>query len=370
MSGATTSWHSAGSHRASPTSVDSTRHCGCHAWPPRHHGPGGRCRARRRLDRRLPAAVARRLAAHRPDRRHAVGRRRRPSGSAPARRPGPVRAGDGMTALEVLATGALTTVQDLGRPRLARLGVPQSGPSTAARCAGEPARRRPVGAAGLECVLGGLRCAHPVRHRSVTGADLHVDVAAVRSTADAARLAPRRCGWDGPRKSAAYVAVRGGVAVPAELGRRSYDALSHLGPPPLAVGDSLPTGTSALWDPVVDHSPEPPLPVEPVLRVRLGPRADHLTESGLAGLLHATWTVSPASDRVSMGSRVRPAARRGRGRPPERTDRARRRPGAARRWSGGLRPRPPHHRRLPRRRRRGAPGSRRTGPARPGDRLG
>ena len=210
-----------------------------------------------------------------------------------------------MTALEVLATGTLTTVQDLGRPRLARLGVPQSGAfDRGALRRGNRLVGNLVDAAGLECALGGLAL-RATRYVTVavTGADVPVDVdgrPVDRGTPLA--LAPGATLRLGTARAGlrAYVAVRGGVAVPAELGSRSYDTLSHLGPPPLAVGDSLPTGSSALWDPVVDHSPEPPLPVEPVLRVRLGPRADHLTEAGLASLLHATWTVSPASDRVGL----------------------------------------------------------------------
>jgi allophanate hydrolase subunit 2 len=69
----------------------------------------------------------------------------------------------------------------------------------------------------------------------------------------------------------AYVGVRGGVAAAHELGSASTDLLSHLGPPPLADGDVLATADAVLSDPVVDHAPEPALPHDPVLKVRLGP---------------------------------------------------------------------------------------------------
>ena len=42
-----------------------------------------------------------------------------------------------------------------------------------------------------------------------------------------------------------YLAVRGGLAVPAVLGSRSTDLLSGLGPPVVAAGDELPVGAAA-----------------------------------------------------------------------------------------------------------------------------
>ena len=49
-----------------------------------------------------------------------------------------------------------------------------------------------------------------------------------------------------------YVAVRGGVDVPAVLGSRGTDMLSGLGPAPLEAGDRLPLGALAAADPNVD----------------------------------------------------------------------------------------------------------------------
>ena len=64
--------------------------------------------------------------------------------------------------IEILAPGAYTTVQDLGRAGLAALGVPRSGAFDRAalrlanRLAGNPA-----GAAGLETTFGGLALRAP-----------------------------------------------------------------------------------------------------------------------------------------------------------------------------------------------------------------
>ena len=75
-------------------------------------------------------------------------------------------------ALEVLATGALALVQDLGRPGLAASGVGRSG--AADRSSLTLANRlvaNPEGAAGLEVVFGGLAVrAHGLLTVAVTGA--------------------------------------------------------------------------------------------------------------------------------------------------------------------------------------------------------
>ncbi|NRQ36051.1 hypothetical protein HII36_30085, partial [Nonomuraea sp. NN258] len=74
--------------------------------------------------------------------------------------------------LEILATGPLTTVQDLGRPGLGHLGVGRSG--AADRGALRLANRllaNPEDAAALEVTLGGLRVrAHGDLTIALTGA--------------------------------------------------------------------------------------------------------------------------------------------------------------------------------------------------------
>jgi biotin-dependent carboxylase-like uncharacterized protein len=210
-----------------------------------------------------------------------------------------------MSTLEVVRPGVLTTYQDLGRPRMARLGVPQAGAFD--RGAVRRANRllgNNVGATALECTLGGL-VLRAERHVlvAITGADVPIDVDGTSHERGAPiTLAPGSTLTLGTARAGlrAYVAVRGGLEAPAELGSSSYDSLSHLGPPPLAEGDLLEAGSAALFDPVVDHAPEPPLPTDAHVRVRLGPRADRLTDGGLTTLGHTAWTVSPDSDRVGL----------------------------------------------------------------------
>lgn len=139
--------------------------------------------------------------------------------------------------LVVVDPGPLTTVQDLGRPGLASNGV---GPSGAADRAS--ARRanalvgNPAPAALLEVTLGGLRLvAKEDVEVAVAGAPLTVTVDGAEVGSAVFRVTSGstvRLGRPvvGVRT---YLAVRGGVDVPAVLGSRSTDLLSGLGPPPL-----------------------------------------------------------------------------------------------------------------------------------------
>ena len=219
--------------------------------------------------------------------------------------------------LEVLATGPLSLVQDLGRPGLADVGVPRSGAADrtayllALRLVGHllrDDRARPP--ACLEVMLGGL-C---VRARgnlvvALTGAlcPAHVD----------GRPAPHAAPFHlrhgqvlmlgtPPSGLRTYVAVRGGMEVTPVLGSRSSDTLSGVGPPAVAVGDVLHVGAPPPDFPGIDVAPQPPvgqgLVVLPVTR---GPRADWCA---LGDLTDSSWTVSSSSNRAGIrlqGSQIR-----------------------------------------------------------------
>jgi biotin-dependent carboxylase-like uncharacterized protein len=200
--------------------------------------------------------------------------------------------------------GPLTTVQDSGRPGHAHLGVPRSGwlDDAAARLA-----NRLVGndgaAALLENVLGGLvlRCEHAVA-LAVTGApvEVRVDGRAV-DTAGAVSVragAVVRLG----RPTAGlrcYVALAGGVDVPPELGSRSTDTLSGLGPPPVRQGERLPLGSS-FGDPGAGEQARGRLDLPVVLRCLPGPRADWCPPGLADRLAEARYVAGPESDRVGL----------------------------------------------------------------------
>ena len=205
----------------------------------------------------------------------------------------------------------MTTIQDLGRPGYAHLGVPTSGaldpPAVrlANRLVGNPSS-----AAVLETTLLGcaLRFTEPAM-AAVTGAPAVV-------TVDGARLSgvvdvPAGGVLEVGRASAgvrSYVAVAGGIDVEPVLGSRSTDTLSGLGPARLTDGVTLPVGTP-YRDPAWAAHLLPLPPDELVLAVRLGPRDDWVEP---APLFATAWTVSPVSNRVGARlsgpalSRLRP----------------------------------------------------------------
>ncbi len=144
-----------------------------------------------------------------------------------------------------------------------------------------------------------------------------------------------------------YLAVRGGIDVAPVLGSRSYDVMSAIGPQPLQPGDVLPIGDHAEEFPELDQAPVAAIEEDVVeLSVVPGPRDDWFTDPDV--LVHTNWQVTNRSDRVGMRLvgmpleyrwRRPPAAQRGRH---PRCD-----SGAAERFSGHSRSRPPGHRRLP-----------------------
>lgn len=209
-----------------------------------------------------------------------------------------------MTSLTVLATGPLALVQDLGRPGHAHLGVPPSG------ALDTPALRlanRLVGnaesAAGVESLLGGLAlrangsCTVAVTGPAVTvrAGGRHRDTHAPIHLAegDVLTLGTPTTGLR------AYVGVRGGVDVPAELGSRSTDVLSGIGPAPLRTGDTLPVGTQAGLPTGADELGPSTVPDELVVPVLLGPRDDWFDDAARQ-LASATWRVTADSNRVGL----------------------------------------------------------------------
>ncbi|MFE0137477.1 biotin-dependent carboxyltransferase family protein [Streptomyces sp. NPDC059037] len=208
-------------------------------------------------------------------------------------------------AFAVVRAGALTTVQDQGRPGHAHLGVPRSGAldPAAARLANRLVGN-PPDAAVLETTLNGCsvrpRCEVTV---AVVGAPCPVRVdgrpvawgAPVRVPAGA--LLDIGAAVSGVRS---YVAFGGGVAVEPVLASRSTDLLSGLGPPLLADGTVLPLGSVVAPHARVDTVPHPAPPHELVLRVTPGPRADWFTSGAVRTLTTRAYRVSPASNRIGL----------------------------------------------------------------------
>lgn len=201
--------------------------------------------------------------------------------------------------------GPLTTVQDLGRPGYAHIGVPGSG--AADRGALRLANRllgNAEGAAALEITVGGFEAQSDADAWIVlTGAWCPLTVGG--RPVDPFEPAPVRAGETIRVDAAesglrAYLAIRGGIDVAPVLGSRSRDVLSELGPEALRAGDVLPVGDRPRHPiPVLEIAPWGPPPVDLVeLPVALGPRDRWFTDAALGRLFTERWRVSGESNRV------------------------------------------------------------------------
>jgi antagonist of KipI len=153
--------------------------------------------------------------------------------------------------LHITAAGLFTTVQDLGRVGHQRDGVPAGGAmDRMALRVGNLLVGNADGAAGLEITLLGPSISFDEDTLiSVTGADAAVTIDDDTLPAYRAALVPRgatlRCNRD-MRGCRSYLAVAGGINVPAVFGSRSTYARAGFGGcdgRALRAGDILPAGT-------------------------------------------------------------------------------------------------------------------------------
>jgi biotin-dependent carboxylase-like uncharacterized protein len=203
--------------------------------------------------------------------------------------------------ITVLRAGPLTTVQDLGRPGWAHLGVPRSGAldEAALRLANRFVGN-PDDAAGLETTL--LGCTLRFEEATlvaVTGAVAQVDVdrrPVERPHGHQLFEVPAGGVLDVKQASRgvrSYIAVAGGIAVEPVLGSRSTDTLSGLGPGRLGDGTVLPVGVPSGAPSLVGEPAR--IAGELVLGIRLGPRDDWFDTSGLFA---SSYDISPLSNRI------------------------------------------------------------------------
>lgn len=206
--------------------------------------------------------------------------------------------------VEVLASGPLTLLEDLGRVGHLAVGVGRAGAADlGSYLLGSRLLGNVAGAAALEVTMGGLR----VR----ASGDLLVCLTGATTPAEVdGRPVPRAAPFqvrDGQELSLGmpvaglrtYVSVRGGFAVPTVLGSASFDTMSGLGAEPVWAGQVLPVGTSTAHFPHVDVAgvPEPATgAVE--LDVLPGPRLDWFARP--ERLAQTTWAVSSRSDRKGI----------------------------------------------------------------------
>lgn len=209
--------------------------------------------------------------------------------------------------LQVSNTGPLLTVQDLGRPGLAGIGVPPGGAADrAALREGNRMLGNPADAAGLELLMGG---AEFVAHADVVVALTGAPTPMWRGDAPVAlgepvRLRPGDVLRIGVPTAGlrSYLTVRGGFAVEPELRSRASSPRAGIGPAPLRSGGVLPVGPVPEGEVELGHRPEslrtPGAEVE--VRVVLGPRDDWFTPEAVRTFLHTAWAVGSDADRVGI----------------------------------------------------------------------
>jgi biotin-dependent carboxylase-like uncharacterized protein len=207
--------------------------------------------------------------------------------------------------LEVLRTGPLALIEDLGRPGLADMGVSRSG--AADRRSHELANRlvaNPGEHATIEVTFGGFSAR--VRGGdvaiAVTGADTDPTVSGKLFGTNSIHYAHdgEIISLGAPRTGLrTYLAVRGGIDVSPVLGSRSYDVMSAIGPLPLQPGDVLPVGEHTGELPELDQAPVAAIENEVLeLRVVPGPRDDWFLDPDI--LIRTNWQVTNRTDRVGM----------------------------------------------------------------------
>lgn len=216
-------------------------------------------------------------------------------------------------ALRVISPGLMTTLQDLGRPGYQRLGIPVSGAldpislRAANRIVGNPAAT-----AALEIAYQGpvLAVEADSIRIALAGAGAPVDIL---DENDAARriallqsvrlVRGQRLRVGALAGAVAYLAVEGGFAVEPMLGSRSTYTRAGIGGfagRAVAIGDLLPLARQTVDDREERMLPLLDLASPARYRVVLGPQDDYFTEAAIRTLLDATYTVSPATDRMGM----------------------------------------------------------------------
>ena len=227
----------------------------------------------------------------------------------PPPRPRPSRRSPAETLVSVDRPGLLTTVQDRGRPGYRAFGMPVAGAMDRLSLAlANLLAGNPPGSAALEMTLLGatLHFEGPA-YVAVCGADMAptLDGKPVASGTGFPVAKGALLGFGAAAKGCrTYLAIRGGIDVPAVLGSRSTDlraAVGGLEGRALRKGDALPVGPAGAASLAPRALPRELLPVpggEVPLRVLLGPQDDLFLDEGLRAFLGSPYEVSNRNDRM------------------------------------------------------------------------
>ncbi|HVP68369.1 MAG TPA: biotin-dependent carboxyltransferase family protein [Anaeromyxobacteraceae bacterium] len=211
--------------------------------------------------------------------------------------------------ITVLKPGLLTTVQDAGRPGYRAFGMPVAGAMDRLSLAlANALAGNPPAAAALELtLLGGSFRFEEDGHAALCGADMQARLAG--SPVGPCAGFPVRAGEElvlgGARAGVrAYLAVRGGIDVPAVLGSRSTYARAGIGGfegRALKAGDALPVGRARGAPPAARSLPPslaPPLGGAIRLRAIPGPQDQLFTAVGRAIFFGSEFRITNRNDRM------------------------------------------------------------------------
>lgn len=217
-----------------------------------------------------------------------------------------------MTALRVVKSGLLATIQDLGRVGYQSLGVSVAGPMDwhSHRLANRLVSNDERAAAIEVTLVGPDLLAEGDAMCAITGAAFEVTVGGAPVDLNRPFTVQRGChivfGARG-RGARATLSVRGGIDVPPVLGSRSTNLVGHMGPfggRPLQAGDLLPIGTAGTTLRFCGAAPLP-LPVPggvTTLRVIEGPHKSRFTVEAWERFCRGPFRISADSNR--MGYRL------------------------------------------------------------------
>lgn len=214
-----------------------------------------------------------------------------------------------MTTLGVLEPGFQSTVQDLGRPGFAHLGISASGAADAlALRLGNLAVGNDEGAAAIEMTLVGAALEFDAPATiAITGSDFGPRLAgrAVPLWEPIDVRAGQRLEL-GPSRSGArcYLCIRGGIVVPPVLGSASTHLVTRLGGlhgRRLEAGDRLPVGRAEHTDPMgFDKRWIASLRGRGPLRMTLGPQSTWFADGMTERLTGSRYTVLEQSNRMGV----------------------------------------------------------------------
>jgi allophanate hydrolase len=220
-----------------------------------------------------------------------------------------------MQALEVLASGLHTTVQDHGRIGYQEIGVPASGPldrislNLANALVGNP-----PGTAALEMLLQGptLKVMAESARTALVGCNAGIEMssgdAGIIPAGRSVRLTRGEVFRIGALRDSvcAYLAIEGGLDIPPVLGSVSTYVRGAIGGfhgRRLQPGDVVPLKLAGV-EIRAEHALSRPLDLalDQPIRVVLGPQADYFTDDAVKTFLSSDYRVSPQADR--MGYRL------------------------------------------------------------------